>query len=160
MAERISYDIKPTKIGPDAHEELERLLQTLHEHGVLRLANNLVAANTQIAKVLVDGLNQEGTLNAIQNLSVLAMALSRIAPEQFYKVVFAAKDAFSQVSQHTPESQNTEAPGVTGAYKMLHDEALWQAITPLMEGLKAFAAGLNKEVDKPISEFTGKPSNA
>lgn len=132
----------------------------MHEHGVLRLVNDVVAANTQIAKVLVDGLNKEGTLNAIQNLSVLAMALSRIPPEQFYKVAFAAKDAFSHVSQHATQAQDTEAPGVTGAYKMLHDETLWQAITPIMEGLKAFTAGLNKDADKPISAFSGKPSDA
>ena len=35
MAERISQDVTPPKIGPDAHEELETLLQTLHEHGAV-----------------------------------------------------------------------------------------------------------------------------
>ncbi|TWI49244.1 uncharacterized protein YjgD (DUF1641 family) [Pseudomonas duriflava] len=160
MAERISYDVKPPKIGPDAHEELERLLQTLHEHGILRFANDLAAANTHVAKVLVDGLNKEGTLNAIQNISILGMALSRIPPEQFYKVAFALKDAFTHVSTYKLEEKGTEAPGVTGAYKMLHDDALWQAITPIIEGLKIFAERLDKEVDKPISEFTGKPSSA
>ncbi|MFK4136877.1 DUF1641 domain-containing protein [Pseudomonas luteola] len=160
MAERISHDVKPPKIGPDAHEELESLLQTMHEHGVLRFANDLIAANTQVAKVLVDGLNKEGTLNAIQNMSILAMALSRIPPEQFYKVTFAFKDAFTHVSGYKSGEGETEAPGVTGAYRMLHDDALWQAITPIIEGLKVFAERLDKDVDKPISEFTGKPSSA
>ena len=90
MAERISHDVTPPKIGPDAHEELERLLQTLHEHGVLRLANDVVGANTSIASVVVDGLGKASTLNAIQNLAILGMMLSEIPPERFYRVTFAA----------------------------------------------------------------------
>ena len=41
---------------------------------------------------------------------------------------------------------------------MLHDETLWHAITPLMDGLKAFAERLDKPVDKPVTDFTGKPT--
>ena len=74
MAERISHTVTPPRIGPDAHEALEGLLQTLHEHGVLRFANDVVAANPQIAQVLVSGLQKEGTLNAIQNVSSLGRA--------------------------------------------------------------------------------------
>lgn len=114
MAERISHDVTPPKIGPGAHEELERLLQTLHEHGVLRLANDLVAANTKIAGVVVDGLSKEGTLNALQNLSILAMMLSQVPPERFYRVTFALKDALDCVGQHQPHTQEKEAPGVGG----------------------------------------------
>ena len=38
MAKSIEYQPEPAKIGPDAHDELERLLETLHQHGVLRLS--------------------------------------------------------------------------------------------------------------------------
>lgn len=84
MAERIFQDVTPPKIGPDAHEELETLLQTLHEHGVLRFTNDVVAANAEIARILVNGLNREGSLNTIQNISVMAMVLATIPPERFY----------------------------------------------------------------------------
>ena len=53
-----------------------------------------------------------------------------------------------------------EAPGLRGAYRLLQDEAVWNAITPVLDGLKAFAAGLDKQVDKPISAFSGKPSES
>lgn len=43
---------------------------------------------------------------------------------------------------------------------MLHDDALWQALTPLIEAMKAFSAGLARDVDKPISAFTGKAGSA
>ena len=53
MAERIYYEAKPTPIGPDARQEL------------------------------VDGIDRKGTLHAIQNLSILGMALSRIPSEPY-----------------------------------------------------------------------------
>jgi uncharacterized protein YjgD (DUF1641 family) len=160
MAEPIDYDVKPSKTGLDAKEELDRLLQSLHEHGVLRMANDLVCANTAIAKVLVDGLNKEGTLNVIQNLSILAMALSRVPPEDFYRVVFALKDAGAAISQWTAPDGESAAPGVRGTYRLLQDESLWRAISPLLEGLKAMGEGMKRPVDKPISDFAGKPSDA
>ncbi len=158
MAERIQYDPKPARIGPDAHEELERLVQTLHEKGVLRFANDLVGANHQVAQVLVNGLNQQGTLNALQNLSILGMALSRIPPEEFYKVVFAVKDGMSQLARERPSQQGDDAPGITGTWKLLQDEELWQGLLPLIHAIKAFAHGLERPVQTPITAFTGKPT--
>jgi uncharacterized protein YjgD (DUF1641 family) len=162
MAERIDYEPEPFTTEPDAHEALERLLESLHRHGVLRFANDLVSAKTPVAQVLVVGLSKPGTLNAIQNLSIVLMALSRIEPSQFYKTVFAITDALARLSdwQPAPDHDGHTAPGFTGAYKMLHDDALWQALTPLIEAMKAFSAGLERQVDKPISAFTGKPSSA
>jgi len=159
MANRIHYEPTPPKLGPDAHEELEALIQALHENGVLRLANDLAGAKTQIAKVLVDGLSKEGTLNAIQNLSVLLMALSRIPPAQFYKLVFATSDGMKRASSWKPDGEADSAPGVSGAYRMLHDEHLWHALMPLIEGMKAFATALEQDVDKPISAFSGKATS-
>lgn len=160
MAEPIDYDVKPSKNEPDAKDELDRLVQNLHEHGVLRMANDLVCANNAIAKVLVDGLNKEGTLNVVQNLSILAMALSRVPPDEFYRLVFALKDAGAAVSQWTAPDNDDIAPGVRGTYRILQDESLWRAITPLLEGLKAMGEGMKKPIDKPISQFTGKASDA
>ncbi|MEB1963888.1 hypothetical protein VDR88_14580 [Xanthomonas campestris pv. campestris] len=111
--------------------------------------------------MLVDGINQPGPLNVLQNVSILAMAVSRIPPSQFYKVVFAGKDALDQIARSRAQTAaQGEAPGLRGAYRLLQDEAVWNAITPVLDGLKAFAAGLDKQVDKPISAFSGKPSES
>ena len=161
MAERLDYDVPPTPIGPTAREELDRLLEALHQRGILRLANDVIGAQDKLAKVLVDGINQPGPLNVMQNVSILAMAASRVPPNQFYTLVFAVKDALEQFSgQHDATTQDGQSPGLRGAYRLLHDDALWASINPILGGLKAFADGLNKEVDKPISAFTGKQSDA
>ncbi|MCF7203165.1 DUF1641 domain-containing protein [Pseudomonas oligotrophica] len=160
MAERIeNYRVRPPKIGATAEDELNQLLQTLHERGILRFANDLAGSQAEVMKVLVGGLSKPGTLNAIQNLSILGMALSRIPPEQFYKVAFALRDGFASVAGYQPEAHGKEAPGVSGAYRLLHDDDLWRAIAPLLAGLKTFAEGLEREVDKPISAFSGKSSD-
>ncbi|WP_421683174.1 DUF1641 domain-containing protein [Stutzerimonas urumqiensis] len=156
MAERIDYDVKPTPTGPSAREELDTLLETLHQRGVLRFANDLAGSHDKLLKVLVDGMSKEGSLNAIQNLSILGMALSRIEPAQFCKIVFALQDAFHAVGHYKPDGKHDDAPGVTGAYKMLHDDDLWAALMPIIEGLKTFAGGLEKDAEKPITAFSGK----
>ncbi|HBS80658.1 MAG: hypothetical protein CMK99_00635 [Pseudomonas sp.] len=156
MAQRLNYDVKPTPTEPTAREELDTLLETLHQGGILRFANDLAGSQQQLLKVLVDGMSKEGSLNAMQNLSILGMALSRIEPAQFYKTVFAFQSAFAAVGRYQPDDKHDEAPGVTGAYKMLYDDELWAALMPIIEGLKTFASGLDKEAEKPITAFSGK----
>lgn len=123
MAKSIEYQPEPAKIGPDAHEELDRLLETLHQHGVLRLLNDLVAANNEVAQILVNGLQRQGTLNAIQNISLMLMALSSLPPDRVYKLAFGLRDLAEAISQ--PKADDEEkAPGVHGVWKMLQDDDL------------------------------------
>lgn len=161
MAPRLQYQAKQREpIGQSAGDELEQLLQTLHEHGVLRLANDIVAANTEIARVIVAGMSKEGSMRAIQNLSILLMALSRIEPAQFYKLVFALKDACGAAESHSDVRGASEAPGLIGAFKMLYDQKLWRALSVAIDGLEHFAEQLDEKVDKPISAFSGKSTSA
>ncbi|KMV36345.1 MULTISPECIES: helical membrane plugin domain-containing protein [Franconibacter] len=161
MAKAIEYQVEPPKIGPTAEEELQRLLQTLHEHGVLRLANDLVASNNEWMQVIVSGLSRKGSLNTIQNISVLLLALSTIPPERMYKLAFGLRDFMAELSREEQEQSAADsAPGARGAWKMLHDDELWHSLTPLLNGLKAFSRRMEEEVDKPISSFSGKPSDA
>ncbi len=160
MAQPIQYSVRPARVETTASEELERLLETCHRHGLLRFANDLVASNTAVAKVIVEGLQSEGVLNAIQNLSVLLMALSRIPPAELYRIVFALKDALTRMADSRVDGpEAVHPPGITGAYHMLHDEQLWRALTPLCEGLKAFAEGLGRQPPNPITDFARKPGS-
>lgn len=161
MAEPIEWKAKPAPTGPDAHEALERLLQSLHEHGVLRFANDLVCSQTKVAEVLVDGLSREGSLNAVQNLCALLMALSRIPPDRFYKLTSAfaaAVDAAAAPRAHAPPGSEARdaAPGVRGVYRMLHDDALWRALDPVADAIKTFAERLERDIGNPVSDFSGK----
>ncbi|KWF80973.1 hypothetical protein WL93_02065 [Burkholderia diffusa] len=160
MAERLPHDVTPPQTEPDAHDALERLLGSLHRHGFLRFANDVVSANARIAELLVGALDKPATQSGVQNLAMLVMALSSIPPEQFGKTMFAAADALRHVGAWQPSEHAHAAPGVSGVYRLLHDEALWDALAPLLEGLKVFAQGLAREPEKPITAFSGKPTGA
>lgn len=161
MAERIDYTPPPNgDLDPSAQQEWERLLEGMHEHGFLRFANDLVRSNTQLAQILTDALSREGALNAIQNLSTLMIALSSISPGQFHKTVYAAQDAFATMeSEIRDEHECGKAPGLAGAFRLLKDEELWHALSPLIGGLKSFCHGLDRDVERPVSDRTGKPSD-
>ena len=153
MARPIDHVVRAPQIEPDAHEELERLLETCHRHGVLRLANDLVAANTGVAKVLVDELSKPAAMNAIQNLAILGMALARVPPNDFARVALATVDGLTALR---PASDGHAAPGVSGVYHALHDDALWQRLAPLLNAIGAVLQGLERPIESPIAAFSGK----
>ena len=155
MARPIEHQVRAPQVGADARDELDRLLEACHEHGVLRLATDLVAANADVARVLTQGLQKEGVLNAIQNLSILAMALSRIPPSDFYRCVFALRDGLTTLTSQA-DREDGEAPGLSGAYRALKDDELWRIVTPFLRALEATALSLRQPVDHPISAFSGK----
>ncbi|WP_428943699.1 DUF1641 domain-containing protein [Pantoea sp. FN060301] len=160
MAERMNYEVPPTRTEPNAGEALNTLLENLHKHGFIRLANDLVCANTDIAKVLVSGLNRPGSQAAIQNISLLMMALSRMPPERFNQLLMALTDGVNALSQATQDEQKQRAPGITGIIRLLRDDEFWQGISPLLSGLRAFSTSMEKSPDKPISRYSGKESHA
>ncbi|WP_322025568.1 DUF1641 domain-containing protein [Burkholderia sp. BCC1977] len=160
MTDRPSPDTTPPPAEPDAHHALESLLGSLHRHGFLRFANEVVSANAQMAEVFVGAFDKPGMQCGMQNLAALVTALSRIPPEQFGKAVFAAADAMHHIGAWQPAEHEHVAPGVRGAYRLLHDEALWDALTPLLEGLKVFAQGLAREPRNPApSAVSEKPAD-
>ncbi|MFD3249086.1 DUF1641 domain-containing protein [Rahnella aquatilis] len=162
MAERQEYQVPPARTGTTAQDMLHTLTESLHEHGFLRLLNDVVRANTDIASILVSGLNQPGGQNAMQNLSLLFMTLSKIPPEHFNHLLQALKSGVMAVRQDNsrdePKQEET-APGVLGMMKLLNDEDLWRGLMPIVNGLKAFGEEIQKEEQKPVTRNTGKETH-
>lgn len=42
---------------------------------------------------------------------------------------------------------------------MLHDDELWASLSPLIDALKVFSQAMSQDADKPVTEFTGKPTD-
>jgi uncharacterized protein YjgD (DUF1641 family) len=158
MAQPIQYTPKPARVELTAREELDRLLETCHRHGVLRLANDVVASNVDLAQVLMGALESDGAQHVIKNLGTLLMMLSQMPPDQFYRMASALSDGLKTLlATAKGEAQTAEPPGLTGAYHMLHDEQLWRSLTPLVAAIKAFSNRLDTPIENPISDFSGKP---
>ncbi|WP_239664386.1 hypothetical protein [Burkholderia cenocepacia] len=102
MTDRQPPDTTPPHPEPGAHDALEHLLGSLHRHGFLRFANEVVTANARLADTFVDVLDKPGMQSGMQNLAMLVTALSRIPPEQFGRAAFAAADALHHVGAWQP----------------------------------------------------------
>ena len=159
MAERMKYQVTPTRTEPTAREEMDDLLENLHQHGFLRLANDRVKSNSEVGKILVSGLNQPGTQNARQNLSLLMMTLGSVPPERFNHLLLAVRDAAMAVKPARDEArQNKAAPGIRGIIRLLNDEDLWRGLRPIFAALEVFSQQIDREEQKPITRFSGKPT--
>lgn len=154
MAQPIEFTPTPVDTSGAARAELETLIRTLHEHGVLRLANDLVVTNTEWLQILANGLGKPGTGRAIQNIAVFAMLLSRIDPTQLYKLLSALHGSLESVASSAPDGTHRAAPGILGLYRLLKDETLWRALAPVIEAIRVFGKGLDAQAESPISAFT------
>lgn len=150
MADSIAYDQPSThatrEVAPDAYEELDELVQALHRHGVLRLLYDLTGALSDISLILARDLDTPHGRRGVGNLYLLAQVLGRIPPEQFQRVSEAMGEGFSRMGRAAPEKEYP--PGVTGAVKLLRDDELWEALGPVLEGVRAFVEHLHKQPDE------------
>ena len=159
MAKRITYQVTPARTETTAREAMDELIENLHQHGFLRLANDLVKSNSEVGKILVSGLNQPGTQNALQNISLLMMTLGSVPPERFNHLLQAIRDAAMAVKPAREEArQEKAAPGIRGIIRLLNDEELWRGLRPLLTALDVFSQQIDREEEKPITRFSGKPS--
>lgn len=158
MAQRLNYTVPPVKDEPTALDALSELLENLHQHGFIRLANDMVKANSEIGKILVAGLNRPGSRNAVQNLSLMMMAVGSIPPERFNHILLALRAAVMATETASEVSENQKAPGLRGIVKLLNDDELWQSLRPLMAVLETFVTEIRREEEPPVTRYSGKPT--
>lgn len=160
MSRAIDYEVPQRPGNDEARRELDQLVENLHRAGVLRLGNDLLAASPQVLEILMRGLNQEQTGNALQNLTLIAMALGRIPPERFALLSDALGRALDAMERG--ESGEQRAPGILGALKLLRDDSLWLGLSPLLAALRGAGEPLSDAPRKPAArryDGAGKASN-
>lgn len=113
MAKPLRYT--PTPVPTDtAHDELQSLLETLHERGVLRLVNNLTAQSHDVAEVALNQINTPNGRDAVANLTVIVKALGKVDPEALEKLLTGV-DKGIQAAVETLE--NSDEP--KGAFALM-----------------------------------------
>lgn len=158
MSASINYHhIRPQEAV--AEKELAGLLEALSQHGVLRFLTALTGALPHIGIIAARGLNSEASVRTVQNLGALLQALSRVPPQDFAHFLEAVSGSVQSIERETENSGpgNGEPPGITGAYRLLQDDALWHALGPILDGLKAFGAALSTP-KRDVSETPRGPT--
>ncbi|WP_148863537.1 DUF1641 domain-containing protein [Marinobacter fonticola] len=152
MAKRILYEV-PEPPKPDtAREELDQLVENLSNTGVLRFANDVLKASPEVSEILLKGLNTEQSRNAVQNLSLLLMALGRLPPERMAAITRAFTEGLDSMEEAASEASNEKAPGILGFYRLLHDNELWQGLRPMLAGIKGFSDRIHEPPEKPAAK--------
>ncbi len=136
------HHTRPADANPEA--ELAALLEALSEHGILRFLTDMTAALPHVGLIAARGLNSEASVHTTRNLVTLWQALGRVPPDDFARILRAISAAAQGIERETedPTAPNDGPPGITGAYHLLQDDALWAALGPILQGLKTFATSL------------------
>lgn len=138
MAEAIHYEVPPPHEASTARQELDRLVENLHEQGILRFLNDFLSASPEVSQILMKGLNTEESRNTVQNLLLIAIALGRIPPERFAVLTKAATEGPNKMEKAAGDGKAQDAPGLTGFYRLLYDRDLWQGLGPIIAGVRVF----------------------
>ena len=117
MARAIDYKVPPPPPRDTAREEMDLLIQNLHEQGILRLANDIVCSYPKLLEILLGGLNREQSQSAIQNLALLAISLGQIPPERLVLFTRGITAAIEEMEQSAHPEHRQDAPGLTGALR-------------------------------------------
>ncbi len=150
MSAFIDYRHKPPREAT-AEQELLELLEALSRQGILRSLTAFVGALPNASLIVARGLNTTASRHTVQNIVALLQALGRVPPQDFSRFMEAASVATQSVERETetPRDGVGDPPGITGAYRFLRDDALWRALGPLLDGLKAFGETLAKDEAAP-----------
>lgn len=147
MAEPLSYRPRPADPAErrrrEAYAELDELVLTLHEHDVLRLLRDLAGSASAIMEIVLRQLDSEDGHRALANIYLLTRLLGRIPPDELHGVAQAMGSGFERMGRAPPAGE-PYPPGLSGTYRMLKDDELWQALGPVIEGVKAFSAELRR----------------
>ena len=156
MAKAISYETPPNPKPDEARQELDRLVENLHQSGVLRLTNDVLRSLPEVSAIMLKGLNNEKSTNAIQNLSLLLMGIGSIPPERFANLMRGVTEAMECMEREAEPEKDT-APGLKAAYKLLKDEELLQGMGPIIAGIKGFSRRIHEPAVQPAAkEYDGK----
>lgn len=152
MAERLNYTVPEPPKADTAREEFEQLIENLSDAGVLRFANDVLKASPKVSEILLRGANTEESRNAVQNLSLLLMALGRLPPERMAVITRAFTDGLDSMEQAATKEAHERAPGLLGTYRLLQDEELWAGLRPMLAGVRGFSRRLHEPPDKPAAK--------
>ena len=140
MAKPLTYTPEPVPTDT-AQDELNRLLLTLHERGVLRLLTNLSAESHGVAQVALEQLDSLKGQNLIGNLTVLLTFLSEIDDEALGKILTGVGRGVNAASQ-TQSKRDT--PGTFKLVKELNDPDVRRGLNAVLTILSTLGRHLKE----------------
>lgn len=142
MAQPLKY-APSTDTALSARDELERLLETLHERGVLTALDGFFGALPEVTGVLLEDLDTPGGRNALSNLAVLSMALTALDPNRMNDLRLSAEQGLAAAH----ESLKGEPPGLVALLRELNDPDVRRVLHAMLVFLQTFGRHMHRRVE-------------
>ena len=118
-----------------------KLLQELHESGILPALQALLEAKEHVASIAMQQLLRPNVTNMVNNAMAAAGALSSIDPEMTKKLVSSLSTGLEKAQEGM---DNNEQTGVLKMMKAMKDPDINRALTFGLNLLKGLGKGLQK----------------
>lgn len=128
-------------VNADGILDTIKLLQELHDSGILEAAKALLEAKEKVAKIAVGQLLRPPVTNAINNAMAVAEAASDLNPEMTKKLMSSLSNGLQKAEEGL---QKGEKVGLLDLYKALNDPDVNRAIGFGINLLKGLGEGLKK----------------
>lgn len=145
MAKPLDYTPTPPETYP-AREELSRLLDNLHESGVLRILSNLLQERHQVSAVALHALEENQGKQGLDNLLILAQALSHLDSDLLHAGMVRITDGLNRGHYNTIVEEKD--PGLLGIVKRLGDPDIRRGLNLMLDILAALG-GASSAVAHP-----------
>ncbi len=126
-------------VSPSASEELQLLVEELHQSGVLEAARSMLGAKDSIAKILVEQMLRKDVLTLINNLMAAGSVLTKLDPAQLEGLTEGLSAGVTEAHQ-TIEANHSIS--IMGLLKTLQDPDVNRALQ--------FAIGFLRGLGKTI----------
>ena len=129
MAKPVDYTPQPVATDTAEHE-LVKLAETLHERGVLRLLNNLVAESHGVAEVALNQLDTPGGKRLVNNATVLLDTLTKIDDAALNRLLSGLAKGVNAAAHSLDD--NAKPPGTFGLVRELNDPDVRRGLTAVL----------------------------
>jgi uncharacterized protein YjgD (DUF1641 family) len=127
--------------NPEGLQQTVKLLQQLHESGILPAVQALLEAKEQAASVVVEQLRRPPVTNMINNAMAAAGALGAIEPATTEKLMSGLSNGLKKAEEGLDKNETT---GVWSLMTAVKDPDINRALTFGLNLLKGLGQGLNK----------------
>ena len=145
MAKAIQQPYKPSPPPLDtAQDNLNRLVETLHEEGILRILNSVIAQKNGVLEVALAQLDSQGGRNMVDNVMVLIKALTLADPDAAQAFLTGTQKGLAKAQ----ESLKDDPPGAFSLVGKLSSPDVRRGLHAVLSLLEGLGQHLHEEVEK------------
>lgn len=133
--------LKDVANNAEGIQQTIKLLQELHESGILAAINAIIEAKEQVAKIAVGQLLRPPVTNAINNAMAAAGALTELDPEMTKKWIGSVANGLQKAEEGVKDNSKV---GIFDLMKAVKDPDINRAIAFGLNLLKGIGEGIKR----------------